>query len=281
MKAFLFLLAVSTMTANNKTSDFLGPEDQWPKCHIVLEDIQGLFGGTAIHLDGSGPCIIRIVDRGKEKRFKLKLTPKETKALRKACIDADLLTVKIKDRMGVPDEARPTIILTNAKGNTFKLAKWANDKVPRFDKVYEALLDLREKTKGIKPEYDGKWEREWKPVKKVGTSKEVEAIRSVLPDGWSISKVENNTYPCYRPKGNGEAIHLRRQQAKRRKQSYDAIIHIMPADYKDGGDDPTDGKAQTYPAKLIATTSESKIYLWGKPREWPTLEQDVIRALAK
>jgi hypothetical protein len=153
----------SARSEGPKTSDFLGPEEQWPECRIVLEDVQPLFGGTAIYLDGAGPCVIRIVDRGNEKRFRIKLSPETTLALRNVCIEADLLTVAIQDRPGVPDEAKPAIVLRNAKGETFTLAKWANDRVPRFDKVYKALLDLRKKTEGTKPEYDGKWQREWKP----------------------------------------------------------------------------------------------------------------------
>jgi hypothetical protein len=189
MKAVLLLLAASVASAaDNKTSAFLGPVDDWPKCRIVLEDIQGLWGGTAIHLDAAGPCILRIVDRGKERRFEMKQTPDETKALRTTCIDADLLTVKIKERMGVPDEARPTIILTNAKGKTFSLAKWANDKVPRFDKVYNALLDLKKKTKDVDPVYEGNWQRDWKPKKQAATKESFK--------GWELYvwEKDRNTY---------------------------------------------------------------------------------------
>jgi hypothetical protein len=134
------------------TAAFLGAEDQWPRCGIVLEDIQGLWGGTAIYLDTSGACLIRIVSGPNEKRFTLKLATEDTLALRKVCIEADLLSVQVKDRPGVPDEARPRIKLRNAEGKTHEVAKWANDKVPRFDQVYNALLALRKKTENLKPE---------------------------------------------------------------------------------------------------------------------------------
>ena len=143
----------------NATEMFVGSAAQWAKCRITLDDVQGLFGGTAVVVDGSGECVIRIVDRGlQEKRFKVKLSAEETAALRTAMIDADFVSIKIKDRPGVPDEARPTITVRNADGKEETRAKWANDKVPGFDTVYRALRDLQEKTKGLKPEYEGKYQ---------------------------------------------------------------------------------------------------------------------------
>jgi hypothetical protein len=154
----------SAEPVKNETSAFLGPKNRWAECTVVLKDIQGLWGGTAIYLDGSGSCLIRAIARGQEKRFSVRLSPDEMSALLSLCIDADLVAVKIKERSGVPDEARPTITLKNGEGRTFKLAKWAKDEVPRFDKVYQALLDLRKKTDGVKPEYEGKWQHDWKPT---------------------------------------------------------------------------------------------------------------------
>lgn len=140
---------------DNATAKFLGPEGDWPKCRLVLRDVQGLFGGEDIDIRGSGECTIRVVAAGKEKRFRLKLTAEETLALRRACIESDLVDLKIKDRPGVPDEAHPELALSNAAGETRKVAKWANDKVPAFDKVYQALRALKEKTKDLKPESEG------------------------------------------------------------------------------------------------------------------------------
>jgi len=151
--------------ADNATAKFLGPEGDWPKCQLVLRDVQGLFGGEDVYVGGSGECTIRMVAAGmKEKRFRLKLTAEETLALRRACIESDLADLKIKDRPGIPDEAHPELSLTSAAGETRKVAKWANDKVPAFDKVYQALRALKEKTKDLKPEYEGPYDRAWKPA---------------------------------------------------------------------------------------------------------------------
>jgi len=188
----------------NATTAFLGPESQWPRCGIALQDIQGLWGGTAIYLEGSGVCLIRIVHHQNEKRFTLKLSLEETTALRKACIEADLLTVQIKDRPGMMDEARPRIILRNAEGKTHELAKWVSDAIPRFDQVYKPLLALRKKTENLKPKYEGEYQRDWKPVRVPGTKTSMK--------GWELEEKEGKLITFYikEPRTNvrGQAFRL-------------------------------------------------------------------------
>ena len=107
------------------------------------------------------------------------------------------------------------------------------------------------------------------------------AVKEALPDGWAILKVEENTNPSYRPKGNGKAIFLGLTGKKYLKQQYSAVLFLMPKNYDDGGHDPTKGKAQSWPARLIATTSEAKLYLWPGPQAeaWQTMQQDLLKAL--
>lgn len=109
----------------------------------------------------------------------------------------------------------------------------------------------------------------------------VAAVKAVLPDGWVILKVEENTYPSYRPKGNGKAIFLGLKEKKYSKQQYSAVLFLMPKDYNDGGSDPTKGQAQTWPARLIAITQDTKIYLWPRSQaeDWETMQQDLLKAL--
>ena len=135
------------VTADNATAKFLGPESDWPKCKLALRDVHPLSGGRDVTVDGSGECTVRLVEKGVEKRFTLKLAQEEVAALRRMCIRSDLADLKIKDRPGVPDEAHPEISLTNAAGETRKVAKWANDKVPAFDKVYVVLVGIAKREK--------------------------------------------------------------------------------------------------------------------------------------
>ena len=107
----------------------------------------------------------------------------------------------------------------------------------------------------------------------------VAPFKAILPDGRSILRVENDTYPAYRPKG--KAIFLVSREHRTVKQDYEAVVYIMPPDYDDGGPDPTHGQAQSNPAQLIASTPQAKIYLWGSKDRWPTMADDVVAALTK
>lgn len=113
----------------------------------------------------------------------------------------------------------------------------------------------------------------------------VAAIRSVLPKGWRVLNVEEGTYPFYRPKGRGTAVFLVSSDHKTEKPLYDAVVYIMHADYQDGEEDPTHGKGQTWPPKLIAATPAVKIYFWdtggSSGREWPTMRDDILKALVE
>ena len=111
----------------------------------------------------------------------------------------------------------------------------------------------------------------------------VDAVRGVLPSGWTILRLETNTYPSYSPKGNGTAVFLGIKGKKYLKQDYSAVVHIMPSEYEDGGEDPTHGQAQSWPARLIATTDKAKVYLWPGPQaeDWKTMQTDLLKALIK
>ena len=115
------------------------------------------------------------------------------------------------------------------------------------------------------------------------TTNPVLAVSAVLPPGWTILKVEDNTYPFYRPKGSGKAIFLGISGKKYLKEQFSAVLYIMPADYQDGGDDPTQGKAASWPARLIATTKPAKLYLWPAPQaeDWETLQKDLLKAIVR
>ena len=91
----------------------------------------------------------------------------------------------------------------------------------------------------------------------------VAAIRSSLPKGWAILKVEENAYPSLRREGKGKAIYLYSpQQSIGPMQDKASVVYIMPADY-DGGEDTSHGQSQRFPAALILTTPTAKVYLLG------------------
>jgi hypothetical protein len=107
----------------------------------------------------------------------------------------------------------------------------------------------------------------------------VAAIRSALPQGWAILKVEENAFPADLPNGKGKAILLGRGG-----EETDAIVYIMPADYQDGGEHLKSKLSRTIPAKLIATVPTAKIYLWERFGQlsapgWPGMWDDVPKSL--
>ncbi len=123
-----------------------------------------------------------------------------------------------------------------------------------------------------------------KPEQGRRASDPVEAIKSVLPSGWKIDKVERNAYPSYRPPGNGSGVFLVISGKSYAKWQYSAVVYIMPADYEDGGPNPGGGlmpTGQTWPPGLIGQTRKRKIYLWpyANHPDWPTIKSDILRAL--
>lgn len=109
----------------------------------------------------------------------------------------------------------------------------------------------------------------------------VAAVRTALPEGWSILRVEENRNPVHRPEGKGKAIYLVAPNRVDKKSDYDAVIYIMPADYEDGGEDPTHGQAQVPPARLLIDAADAKIYVWppGTVTGWQTFREDLFKAL--
>ncbi len=129
--------------------------------------------------------------------------------------------------------------------------------------------------------------RAWKKAS-VLKNDPVAAIRSALPMGWAILKVDEDACPALRPNGKGKAVYLHspQQHLVGGKVRTTSVVYIMPADYDDGGADPTHGQAQAYPAALILTTPAAKVYLWGNETPfsaigWSMLKDDILKAIVE
>jgi hypothetical protein len=110
----------------------------------------------------------------------------------------------------------------------------------------------------------------------------VAAIRSALPEGWTI-KVEDDAYPPHRAAGKGKAILLRPSYRERAE----VVVYLMPSDYQDGEKVPTEVKAPTsHPASVIGEVPSLKVYFWAADgyftaAGWPTVADDILKALLK
>lgn len=139
------------MTTPNKTAVFLLHEDRWHKTSLELHDAQPLFGGVVVRLLGwtsRQAYVTRVAPGGSETKFKVPLrwTDGEKAALIRLCVVHDFLTIAPDQRPGLPDEARPSLTLTNPTGDSHTVAKWAGVADARFDAIYHALLALAART---------------------------------------------------------------------------------------------------------------------------------------
>lgn len=135
---------------------------------FVLHDVQGLFGGRAIWVAEDRTAFVQIVSpptAGQsvllEKRYKTRLTAEQWAEVERLVGAHHLLTTKMAERSGVPDEARPTIVIVPQSGTVVKLRKWANDKHPDFDLVYSYLFGLCRAEGELV--HEGVFEWDWRP----------------------------------------------------------------------------------------------------------------------
>ncbi|MBK8900663.1 MAG: hypothetical protein IPM53_05755 [Anaerolineaceae bacterium] len=144
------------MATQNKTAEFLLHEYSWNKASLALHDVQPLSGGVVVRLPGwttSQALVSRFAPGGAETKYKLPLkwTEGEKAALIDLCVAHDFLTIQPEERPGIPDEARPSLTLTNSKGESHTITKWAGVADARFDAIYQALLALAARSEGQRP----------------------------------------------------------------------------------------------------------------------------------
>lgn len=128
----------------NRTAVFFAQGD--PTLLIVeLWDVQPLFGGMIVLVEGGAAPqvqLTRVAPGGQQAVVKRPLSLPRVSALRQLCIEQDFLTIAPQERMGVPDEARPRLTLTNGRGDSYSVEKWAGVADARFDRIYLAVKQL-------------------------------------------------------------------------------------------------------------------------------------------
>ena len=141
---FLIVCGLSHLSANDE-----------PKLNsatvIRLDDVQGLFGGQNVVVDVYANLFVRKVSKGKQSRYHLRLKPEELTALMEFIGSSGIQDYREKKRNAVFDEAYPTITMTLPQGKKIEASKLANDKDPKFDKLYARLLELVEKASQTTP----------------------------------------------------------------------------------------------------------------------------------
>jgi hypothetical protein len=162
--ALVVLAASLTFAADNETSRFLGAEADHAYARLRLQDTHPLWGGVDVSVCASGSACVRIVDKTQdERRFLFTIPEKDARAIFEAAVAQDILGVKLADRPGVPDEARPRLVLENALGLTRDVSRWANDDAPPLQAVEKLLRALQEKTAKLEPVFRGKHDGSYRP----------------------------------------------------------------------------------------------------------------------
>lgn len=131
----------------NATTNFLGPEVEWERAEIRLDDVHGLWGGQALTVTDLGRVTLqRIAPAFPAGQWEATLPASETCALFQQFIEHDFVALTLPEHTPIPDEAHPQITLTNAQGETHTVLKWARQKDRRFEALYVALRALAEGT---------------------------------------------------------------------------------------------------------------------------------------
>ena len=139
-----------------------------PLHSIVLHDVQGLFGGRRLWAADDRTAIVQVVGRPPaghsglwEKRYQFKLSEGEWAEVERLVGAHPQHPPKVPQRPGVPDEARPAIMVVTKAGLIQKAHEWAGDKDADFDPLYDYLLGLC-RTDG-EPVREGTYDWAWRP----------------------------------------------------------------------------------------------------------------------
>lgn len=166
----LILLGCSPPTptptrTSTPTSTSTSPPKPFEK--LVLRDVQGFSGGQDLWLYSDGRMVVQVVttpsgEKGL-RRYETTATAAELLAVQNLLDQHHFADLKIAQRRGVPDEAVPTITVDFKTSPSVSVMKWANDKNPDFDPVYEELLALVKRVANDKPVYEGRYDWNWAP----------------------------------------------------------------------------------------------------------------------
>ncbi len=116
---------------------------------LTLHDIQPLFGGQDVRLQANGEVRVHIVtprEKARSNKYRLTIEAEKLKEIDNLLTEVEFEEIETQDRPGEPDEARPKITVHYPSGEKVEKEKWANDEHPRFDKIYNWLIQLAKET---------------------------------------------------------------------------------------------------------------------------------------
>ncbi|MEZ4591984.1 MAG: hypothetical protein R3D55_12710 [Chloroflexota bacterium] len=144
------------MDEKNETAVFLHPTYTWNRASLELVDVQPLHGGVRVLLPSftsAEAYVSQFAPGGTETKYRIPLnwTENEKQQLIQLCLEQNFLTIEPEMRLGIPDEARPSLTLQNHQREKHTVAKWAGVQDERFDAIYQAMLGIAARTEGARP----------------------------------------------------------------------------------------------------------------------------------
>jgi len=144
--------------SKNKTEAFLAAPDEREKITIRFDDMNGLHGGRIIDVNGAGNALVQIVSFDSEhnqmweKRYTFDISPAQLNSIYTEIINNDVLTIRLEDRPGDPDETRIHFSISKGNNDSFLLDAWERSSLPpeahqnspraRFDRACLAIKRL-------------------------------------------------------------------------------------------------------------------------------------------
>lgn len=166
----LVLLGCIFIIAACRKDDVAAKNDYQNPSQIILLDVQGLWGGQDVWLSMSGKCYARKVippevgESGlQEERYEFECGEDQLNSLLVLIKKHKIFNIKIEDRSGVPDEAKPLIYL-KADEKAVSVEKWANDQDKDFDPVYDYLSNILKGVDSKSLIYRGNYDALWHPA---------------------------------------------------------------------------------------------------------------------
>jgi hypothetical protein len=137
----------------SETLEFLGLPAGWKDIQMELKDVQPLFGGRDVWVNGSGKAFVRVVQSDvkglQEHIYRLTLNRGDIVRIIMSFLAKDLITLVMPEQSAPPDHGRPEIGIINAHGRRHALSAWdppiaGGDPVAaqRFRTVYQEFLRL-------------------------------------------------------------------------------------------------------------------------------------------
>lgn len=130
--------------------------------HLTLRNVQGLIGGQNVYIRGQQRIVtVQVVTPTEsgfhEQRFQWRLTDTQRYDLLDILAKHPPWEIHIPPRPGIPDEPHQEITFDGMMDKSVTVAKWAGDRHPDFDALYNYLQRYVRQTEKMKPVWAGRY----------------------------------------------------------------------------------------------------------------------------